>query len=120
VPEVVNAAVEGFARDWWQQQRLADTGMSLAQIVLEYQFQVCRYIVERLRSPDTPEEVRDAFAMRGLPNLGVVLKSTDAMTVAISAGTPAQMPVEQPTSSAPAPNVSSVLEAYRVAGKLPQ
>src|SRR5215472_4415353 len=108
LPEVVNAAVEGFARDWWEQQRLADTGMSLAQVVLEYQFQVCRYIVERLRNPDTPAEVRDAFAMRGLPNLGVVLKSTDAAVV-LSSG-----------AGAAAANVSSVLEAYRVAGKLPQ
>lgn len=122
VPELVGRDVEGFERAWWKKQSLVDSGMSLAQVVLEYQFAICAYIVERIRNPTTPPEVRDAFAMRGLPNLGVVLKADPNLSAALTSGAQPGLPatpVQEP-GGAPAPNVSSVLEAYRTAGKLPQ
>jgi hypothetical protein len=125
VPELVKEDVQGFERAWWKKQSLAESGLSLAQVVLEYQFAVCSYIVERLRDPRTPPEVRDAFAMRGLPNLGVVLKADPNMSAALTSGSAPQLAAPgslgaAPQEAHPAPNVSSVLEAYRVAGKLPQ
>jgi ribosomal protein S12 methylthiotransferase accessory factor YcaO len=122
IPELVERDVKGFERAWWTQQKLADAGMSLAQVVLEYQFAICAHIVQRLRDPGTPQEVKDAFAMRGLPNLGVVLKSpaADVMAALTTGGQPA-LAAPTPEAAGPAaPNVSSVLEAYRTTGKLPQ
>ena len=125
VPEVllaedrVDRMLEDQARQWWERQNLHETGMSLSQVVLDYQFQVCAYIVQRLRDPATPAEIRDAFAMRGMPNLGVVLKHGDVGTTA-TAGVVAGPLAGAAQPETPAPNVSSVLEAYRIAGKLPQ
>ena len=59
VPEVllaedrVDRMLEDQARQWWERQNLHETGMSLSQVVLDYQFQVCAYIVQRLRDPAT-------------------------------------------------------------------
>jgi hypothetical protein len=121
-PELVDRDVEGFTRAWWQHRTLAESGLSLAQVVLEYQFAVCRYVVERIQNPLTPPEVRDAFAMRGLPNLGVVLKSDPGALAVVSSGAAGHVPAiaAAPEPAAPGPNVSSVLEAYRHQGKLPQ
>ncbi len=122
IPELVERDVKGFERAWWTQQNLADAGLSLAQVVLEYQFAICAHIVGRLRDPATPSEVKDAFAMRGLPNLGVVLKSPDASVLAAltAGGAQPALPSPPPEAGPAAPNVSSVLEAYRTTGKLPQ
>lgn len=121
IPELVAKDVATFEKRWWKQQTLADTGMSLAAVVLEYQFAICRHIVERLMDPTTLPEVKDAFAMRGLPNLGVVLKSPDASVLAsLTTGGQPALPSPSPEAGPAAPNVSSVLEAYRVSGKLPQ
>jgi hypothetical protein len=122
IAELVKEDLEGFQRAWWMQKSLADTGMSLAHVVLEYQFAICSHIVQRLRDPTTPAEVKDAFAMRGLPNLGVVLKSPDASVLAaLTAGGPVPQGLPAPTQQEgpTAPNVASVLEAYRTTGKLP-
>jgi hypothetical protein len=116
----VDAELVAIGRNWWEQERLPDTGMSLAQVVLEYQFQVCAYIVQRLRDPATPAEIRDAFAMRGMPNLGVVLKHPDAAGVSAALTSGPAVPQPSPEPGGRTPDVASVLEAYRTAGKIPQ
>lgn len=119
-PEIVaEKQLTKFEDAWWQKQSLMETGLSLSAVVLEFQFQVCSYITRRLRDPRTPDAVKDSFALRGMPNLGVIFKNPDA-TGALTLGT--GPPVEgQPSVPAEGavPNVSSVLEAYRVQGKLP-
>lgn len=126
VPEPVLAPARVADRDltkfedaWWKKQTLTECGLSLSAVVLEFQFQVCRYIVGRLNDAATPDPVKDAFALRGMPNLGVIFKNPDA-TGSLSFGTAPGHPTEAPVAAEGAvPNVSSVLEAYRTQGKLP-
>jgi len=111
----VEVELAAFTNAWWKCKSLAETKQSLSQVVLDYQFQICAYIMRRLHDPRTPDEVKDAFALKGAPNLGVVLRHPDTTgSVSIGYGTSPTPPGE---GVAPGPNVQSVLDAYRVTGK---